>query len=282
VGGRKVFGLNSGREQFGLAVAVSGDTAVIGKPLDDSNNSLPNDHAGLAFAFSGFQDCGDGRNNDADLFTDFPEDPGCDSFIDPSEKSASLVCDDGIDNDGDGDVDLGDDGCCSLIDPSEEGDASGDIEVAASLDFGSVPVGTTLTLELPIRNWGEANLVIHDAISSNSFVFKPKKGMITIVSLGLAALALRPGCGRRRKRQRTIAAGSLLALLAAIALAPESEASRRRGGGVLVSLRSCKTALLPIEFKPSAAVPYTETLTIRSNDPDEDPTEVTLLGAGTP
>ena len=29
------------------------------------------------------------------------------------------------------------------------------------------------------------------------------------------------------------------------------------------------------------AISYTETLTIRSNDPDEDPAQVTLLGTGT-
>jgi len=49
--------------------------------------------------------CDDGVDNDRDGLTDFPDDPGCDSATDDSEKSTAHECDDGIDNDGDGLID---------------------------------------------------------------------------------------------------------------------------------------------------------------------------------
>ncbi len=51
-------------------------------------------------------ECGDGEDNDGDGAPDYPEDPGCTSAIDLTERSPLLPCDDGIDNDGDGRVDF--------------------------------------------------------------------------------------------------------------------------------------------------------------------------------
>ena len=42
------------------------------------------------------------RTTTATGFTDFPDDPGCDDAEDVSEQSPALVCDNGLDDDGDG------------------------------------------------------------------------------------------------------------------------------------------------------------------------------------
>jgi hypothetical protein len=56
--------------------------------------------------------CADGRDNDGDMVSDFPLDPGCSDLFDDSEHDSSLVCDDGLDNDGDGAADYPNDGGC--------------------------------------------------------------------------------------------------------------------------------------------------------------------------
>jgi hypothetical protein len=56
--------------------------------------------------------CENGLDDDGDGTIDFGEDPGCDGPDDDSERSASLACDDGTDDDGDGLVDYpADPGC---------------------------------------------------------------------------------------------------------------------------------------------------------------------------
>jgi hypothetical protein len=66
--------------------------------------------------------CDDGVDNDSDGSTDYPNDPGCSSPTDPTETDPTLPCDDGVDNDGDGRTDYPDDpGCTSASDPSERG-----------------------------------------------------------------------------------------------------------------------------------------------------------------
>ena len=56
-------------------------------------------------------DCADGLDNDGDGLVDLAGgDPGCDDVGDDSERSAALPCDDGLDNDGDGLVDFVPDG----------------------------------------------------------------------------------------------------------------------------------------------------------------------------
>ena len=59
--------------------------------------------------------CNDGLDNDGDGRVDLA-DPGCEALADLSEWSALLTCDDGLDNDGDGFVDFGaDPGCASPL-----------------------------------------------------------------------------------------------------------------------------------------------------------------------
>ena len=61
--------------------------------------------------------CDDGLDNDGDSLTDFPADPGCTDVFDAEEASA---CADGLDNDGDGETDFpADPGCANAIDDSE-------------------------------------------------------------------------------------------------------------------------------------------------------------------
>ena len=45
--------------------------------------------------------CDDGLDNDGDGLIDRVANPGCDDPADPSEQSEDIDCDDGIDNDGD-------------------------------------------------------------------------------------------------------------------------------------------------------------------------------------
>ena len=62
-------------------------------------------------------ECSDGRDNDSDGLTDFPQDNGCTSADDDSEATE---CNDNADNDGDGDIDFpADEGCNSRADDSE-------------------------------------------------------------------------------------------------------------------------------------------------------------------
>jgi len=70
-------------------------------------------------------------------------DPGCDGGPgDPSERSELLVCDDGEDNDLDGDIDYpADSGCLGPLDPTEEA-----IEIVPALSPGSVAALAVLLL----------------------------------------------------------------------------------------------------------------------------------------
>jgi hypothetical protein len=65
--------------------------------------------------------CDDGVDEDGDGRADFPDDPGCTNATDPDEEDASLPCDNGLDDDFDGQVDFagGDPDCASPIDRSE-------------------------------------------------------------------------------------------------------------------------------------------------------------------
>jgi hypothetical protein len=64
--------------------------------------------------------CSDGLDDDADGRTDWPDDPGCDSPGDTSERSPALECDDGLDNDGDGAIDFPADEDCEAPDGASE------------------------------------------------------------------------------------------------------------------------------------------------------------------
>jgi hypothetical protein len=64
--------------------------------------------------------CQNGVDDDDDGEIDFPADTGCETPTSPIEKSELMACDDARDNDGDGQVDFPDDpGCASLTDQSE-------------------------------------------------------------------------------------------------------------------------------------------------------------------
>lgn len=60
--------------------------------------------------------CEDGIDNDGDGKIDYPADEGCDSLSDSTE---GFACNDGIDNDNDGQVDSTDSQCSSDADDSE-------------------------------------------------------------------------------------------------------------------------------------------------------------------
>jgi subtilisin family serine protease len=64
-------------------------------------------------------DCSDGVDNDGDGAVDVPADAGCEDTHDLSETSPLLACDDGADNDGDGAADAADPGCQGPLSPSE-------------------------------------------------------------------------------------------------------------------------------------------------------------------
>jgi hypothetical protein len=64
--------------------------------------------------------CADGIDNDGDGLVDVGADPGCTDFADSSEREGGLACDDGIDQDGDGLADFPDDpGCRDAFSASE-------------------------------------------------------------------------------------------------------------------------------------------------------------------
>lgn len=64
--------------------------------------------------------CNDGKDNDGDTYTDWPNDPGCSSKADTSELNLNIECDDGSDNDGDSAIDYPDDAGCSSPTDNDE------------------------------------------------------------------------------------------------------------------------------------------------------------------
>ncbi len=80
----------------------------------------------------GKTECDDGIDNDHDGFIDM-DDPGCYSKDDPSERNANVQCDDGIDNDNDGKVDFPNDPeCLSPRDKEENAQCSSTIPIITS------------------------------------------------------------------------------------------------------------------------------------------------------
>jgi len=85
--------------------------------------------------------CGDGVDNDGDGLVDLA-DPGCENAQDNDETNDPLPttqCSDGIDNDGDSLVDLNDPGCANVEDNDETNGPSGKVvaEVKITDDWGS-------------------------------------------------------------------------------------------------------------------------------------------------
>ena len=226
--------------------------------------------------------CDDDLDNDGDGLADYPDDPGCSAAVDESENAVGVACDDRIDNDGDGFVDFpGDPGCAGPADAAE-GDPDILLPVPASLDFGEVAVGAVATLNLEVRNVGSEILVLPLIASSNTPIFRPRRDLVVVASLGLALLLLAAlGAGQgsgRRERLRALAMAALI--VGAMVLSQSSEAARRRPPAVQIG--PGETALIPVEFRPAAVEAYAETLTLTSNDPDESSVTVRLLGVGTP
>ncbi len=86
--------------------------------------------------------CLNGIDDDGDGNIDFPADPGCSDALDDAERSASLACDDGIDNDGDGMIDWPSDPGCrdlaiSLEDPACQDGIDNDGDGSVDFDGGA-------------------------------------------------------------------------------------------------------------------------------------------------
>ena len=104
---------------------VTGWNLVSFEGLSDNGGvafGLAEDATGHAhFVLTTFPDpdapeCSDAFDNDGDLLGDFPDDPGCTAPDDPTESGE---CQNGLDDDGDGGIDLADLGCDSAIEASE-------------------------------------------------------------------------------------------------------------------------------------------------------------------
>ena len=78
----------------------------------------PNQIATLRFTEGAADACRNGIDDDGDGLVDLA-DPGCASASDTSERNVAVACDDGFDNDGDGKIDLADPDCSSPADTSE-------------------------------------------------------------------------------------------------------------------------------------------------------------------
>ncbi len=95
--------------------------------------NLINEVAGTNFyvpPYAAPPQCTDGIDNDGDLETDYPEDPGCESANDNDESDlVPTQCSDGVDNDGDQLIDYpGDTGCASAAD-DDETDPTGPVDL---------------------------------------------------------------------------------------------------------------------------------------------------------
>ncbi len=96
-------------------------------------------------------ECSDGVDNDGDGEIDFPDDNGCDS---PDDDDESDECSDGVDNDGDGVADIDDPGCHTDGDPNNpdsydpNDDDESDGSRALPTTGASVPTATAVGLGL--------------------------------------------------------------------------------------------------------------------------------------
>jgi cysteine-rich repeat protein len=99
-----------GGAAFVYPIEMCGNRIIEGNETCDDGNVEDGDGCNAGCQIEG-QECLDGRDNDGDHLADL-RDPGCASAADSSERSPTLVCDDGGDNDADGTIDFpGDPGC---------------------------------------------------------------------------------------------------------------------------------------------------------------------------
>jgi hypothetical protein len=87
-------------------------------------------------------ECSDGIDNDGDGAIDLADDTGCENPFDRSEQSGYAVCDDGLDNDGDGAIDFPDDAGCrnrawTYENPACDDDLDNDSDGTIDWDGGS-------------------------------------------------------------------------------------------------------------------------------------------------
>lgn len=128
-------------------------------------------------------DCDDGLDEDGDGLTDFPDDLGCASAVDASERSDSFVCDNGIDDDLDGLTDFpSDPGCVVGIDLSEKGTTD-------QCDNGLDDDGD-LAIDFPFDS---------GCLHPSNQIEAPEPGISVAIGLGSLALA---GLGTLRRRRR--------------------------------------------------------------------------------
>lgn len=91
--------------------------------------------------------CSDGMDNDGDYAVDYPDDPGCTSPSDTSERG-TVECDDGIDNDGDTHIDYpNDEDCSSPAGTSESGTGLGSISGHVVNPMGNPIIGASIIVE---------------------------------------------------------------------------------------------------------------------------------------
>jgi uncharacterized repeat protein (TIGR03806 family) len=144
--------------------------------------------------------CNDGVDNDGDGLRDYPADPGCASRTAETERTE---CDDGLDNDGDGRLDSPFDvGCQTPSDPVERASCSdgldNDRDGRVDFDGGVWATGSAL---------GLAEAACHDAPWQDSEAPRPPSCGIgpelALLAFGLRALLRRRAptpssrCGRR-------------------------------------------------------------------------------------
>lgn len=146
----------------------------------DSEDNTENDVATVYF----YQvtECNDGIDNDGDGQADLA-DNGCDSGSDNSESSSE--CSDGIDNDGDGDIDLSDSSCSSSLD---------DDELNPQPQYSMTVSPSSITLGATEPQSGQANILITsiDGYSENvsitaSFVGEAPSGTTLVYSDNIQA-----------------------------------------------------------------------------------------------
>ncbi len=124
---------------------------------DDAAGTGAARYSDLTFE-TGVQECRNGIDDDGDGRVDLvpgDSDPGCASPSDPSEKSLLRACDDGQDNDNDGATDVADPDCTSVTGRSER--AGFEIVTTNETDWATAAGGETLAFDTTAAKVGLAS-----------------------------------------------------------------------------------------------------------------------------
>ena len=124
--------------------------------------------------------CNDGEDNDGDGETDFPDDPGCSSTSDNDEAdpppSPDPECSNGLDDDADGKTDYpADPGCTDADDDSESPDPTVNQPPTAVNDTKTTPKNTSVNINV-VGNDSDPD---GDSLTVESFT-QPSKGTVTL------------------------------------------------------------------------------------------------------